>query len=95
MSDTDHDAAAHPSHFLRAVIERDLHSGAHDGRRRVREIAGVPGRVEEGVVEVEEIFGWRSGRLVRTDGYPPHADRFARAGFDLPCLLSGASGAGR
>ena len=79
-----------------ASVDLIVHTAVeHDGRRRVREIAGVPGRVEEGVVEVEEIFGWRSGRLVRTDGYPPHADRFARAGFDLPCLLSGASGAGR
>jgi pilus assembly protein CpaF len=24
---------------------------------------------------------------VRADGYPPHPERFAAAGFDLPALL--------
>src|SRR5690349_16596532 len=35
-----------------------------DGRRRVREIVGVPGRVENDVVEVEDVFVSRAGRLV-------------------------------
>jgi len=61
-----------------------------DGRRRVREIIAIPGRVEEGVVEVEDIFVWRGERLVRADGYPPHRDRFARAGYDLAALLGAA-----
>ena len=60
-----------------------------EGRRRVREIAAVPGRVEGDVVEVEEIFTTRSDRLVRAGGHPPHADRFARAGYDLAALLDG------
>ena len=60
-----------------------------DGRRRVREILAVPGRVEGDVVETADIFVRRDGVLTRTDGYPPHADRFARAGFDLPRLLAG------
>ncbi len=59
-----------------------------DGRRRVGEIAGVPGRAENGVVEVCDVFGSVAGRLVRAQGYPPHPDRFAAAGFDLPYLLS-------
>lgn len=57
------------------------------GRRRVREITGVPGRVEGDVVELAEIFITRQGRLVRAGGYPPHAERFADAGFDLAELL--------
>jgi pilus assembly protein CpaF len=65
------------------------------GVRRVREIVAVPGRVEAGVVEVEDVFTRRGGRLVRADGYPPHAERFARAGHDLAALLGGAAGAGR
>jgi pilus assembly protein CpaF len=58
-----------------------------DGRRRVREIVGVPGRVESGVVEIESIFTTRDGRLERAGGYPPHRDRFAERGLDLTALL--------
>lgn len=57
------------------------------GARRVQEIVAVPGRVECGVVETEDVFVRRDARLVRADGYPPHADRFARAGYDLAALL--------
>jgi len=58
------------------------------GQRRVREIVGVPGRTEGSVVETTDIFADRAGRLVRADGYPPHPERFARAGYDLPALLT-------
>jgi len=58
------------------------------GRRRVREIVAVPGRAEGTVVETADLFTERGGRLVRAAGYPPHPERFARAGFDLPALLS-------
>jgi len=60
-----------------------------DGRRRVSEIIGVPGRVEGDVVETTEIFGRREGRLARCDGFPPHLDRYERAGFDLAAVLRG------
>jgi pilus assembly protein CpaF len=59
-----------------------------DGRRRVREVLAVPGRVEQDVVEVAELFTWRDERLVRADGYPPHPERFARAGHDVAALLA-------
>ena len=58
-----------------------------DGRRRVHEVVAVPGRSEGGVIEVEDLFVWRDDRLVRAEGYPPHAGRFARAGYDLADLL--------
>lgn len=58
-----------------------------DGRRRVHEVAAVPGRAEGGVIEVADVFAWREDRLVRADGYPPHPERFARAGYDLAALL--------
>lgn len=61
-----------------------------DGRRRVREIAGLSGRVEDDVIEVSDVFSQRGDRLVRGDGRPPHADRFARAGYDLTALLGRA-----
>jgi len=62
------------------------------GRRRVREILGVPGRVEGRVIETAEVFVTRGDRLVRGGGDPPHQDRFARRGIDLPSLLAGAGG---
>lgn len=62
-----------------------------DGRRRVREIAGVPGRVEGGVIEISEVFGTRDGRLVRGAGAPPRAERFERIGLDLRRLLDPAA----
>jgi pilus assembly protein CpaF len=63
----------------------------HEGRRRIREIAAVPGRVEGDVVEVEEIFATRGERLVRVGGHPPHPDRYAQAGYDLAALLAEAN----
>jgi pilus assembly protein CpaF len=59
----------------------------NDGRRRVREIVGVPGRVEGDVVEVEDLFTTQDGRLRRADGWPPHPERFLRHGFDIATLL--------
>jgi pilus assembly protein CpaF len=64
-----------------------------DGRRRVREIVGLSGRVEEEVIEVTDVFSLHGDRLVRGDGHPPHADRFARAGHDLSALLGQRSAA--
>ena len=58
------------------------------GHRRVREIVAVPGRVEGDVIETADIFTTRAERLVRADGWPPHVERFARAGCDLAELLS-------
>jgi pilus assembly protein CpaF len=60
-----------------------------DGVRRVREIAAVPGRAEGDVIEIADVFVQREGRLVRADGYTPHAERFARAGYDVAALLAG------
>ncbi|TQJ51631.1 ATPase, T2SS/T4P/T4SS family [Phycicoccus sp. SLBN-51] len=60
----------------------------HDGVRRVREIAAVPGRVEGDVVEIADLFVQRDGILRRADGFPPHIDRFERAGYDVSALLA-------
>ncbi len=69
---------------VHAALERD-------GRRIVREIVAVPGRAEEDVVEIAELFVRRGGDLVRADGFPPHEDRFERAGHDLAALLARGS----
>lgn len=68
------------------VIHAALES---DGVRRVREVVALPGRIENDVVEISDIFTTRDGRLVRADGYPPHRDRFQRAGYDVAALLGG------
>lgn len=60
----------------------------HDGVRRVREIVAVPGRVEGDVVEVADIFTQHDGILRRSDGFPPHPERFRRAGYDVAALLA-------
>jgi pilus assembly protein CpaF len=64
----------------------------HSGRRRVREIVAVPGRVEGGVIETADIFATQADRLVRVDGYPPHPERFTRLGVDLAALLADGRG---
>jgi pilus assembly protein CpaF len=61
---------------------------ANDGRRTVREVVAVPGRVEGDVVETADVFTTREGRLVRADGWPPRPERFDHAGIDLAQLLA-------
>lgn len=58
-----------------------------DGSRRVREICALPGRVEGGTVEMATVFADRGRGLEAAGGFPPHEERFARAGFDLAALL--------
>ncbi len=59
-----------------------------DGRRRVREIVALPGRIEGDVVEVADLFVSRGDQLLRADGWPPHKERFELAGIDLRALLA-------
>ena len=59
-----------------------------DGRRRVREIVSVPGRVESDVIETEPIFVARGTSLVRVQGMPPRLDRFEACGIDVHLLLN-------
>ena len=59
-----------------------------NGRRVVNEIVAIPGRVEGDVVETADVFATKGERLVRADGWPPHPERFERAGYDLARLLS-------
>jgi pilus assembly protein CpaF len=73
-------------------VDLVVHTGTDStGHRRIREIVAVPGRVEgtgdAGVIEIEDVFITRKMRLVRADGFPPHADRFEAAGFNLLELL--------
>ena len=74
-----------------ASIDLVVHLGLDaDGRRRVREIVAVPGRVEGDVVETAAVFATGTdGRLTRASGHPPHPERFARAGIDVTAVLAG------
>ena len=58
------------------------------GHRRISEICALPGRVENGVIEMAELFSDRGHGLVRMSGWPPHQERFTQAGFDLSALLA-------
>ncbi len=58
-----------------------------DGRRQVREIVALPGRIEGGTVEIAELFRFDGQVLRRATGFPPHLDRFEAAGYDLTELL--------
>ena len=55
--------------------------------RRVREIATVSGRVEDGTVEMSTMFVEHEGELIRVDAGLPHVDAFLRAGVDIAALL--------
>ena len=74
-------------------VDLVVHVGTDtSGQRKLREIVALPGRAEGGVIETADIFTTRDGRLVRADGYPPHPERFAALGFDLPSLLGDGPG---
>ena len=66
------------------VVHLGIDAGGH---RRVREIVGVPGRAEREVIETADIFTTRGDQLERAGGFPPHADRYERAGVDLISAL--------
>ena len=74
-----------------ASVDLVVHLGIDErGMRRVNEIVGVPGRVEQDVIETETIFERAGGELRRANGMPPRAERYARAGIDVHRLLAGA-----
>lgn len=70
------------------VVQLDRDS---QGKRVVREICGLTGRVEEGKVEISTIFARQGNVLRRMDGYPPKTAEFERIGANLVALLDGAS----
>jgi pilus assembly protein CpaF len=61
-----------------------------DGRRRVREIVAVPGRVESDVIETEAVFSTKGGGLARAQGMPPRLEQFEARGIDIHAILASA-----
>jgi pilus assembly protein CpaF len=73
-------------------VDLVVHLGSDaDGRRRVQEIVAVSGRCEGDVIETADVFATQDGHLRRAGGFPPHPDRYARVGVDLPSLLAAAA----
>jgi pilus assembly protein CpaF len=72
-----------------ASVDLVVHLAADaSGHRRVREIVGVPGRSEAGVIETTDIFTSQDGRLDRADGFPPRVERYQAAGIDVAAMLA-------
>lgn len=74
-----------------ASVDVVVHLGV-DGRgvRRVNEVVAVPGRVENDVIETEQVFHRGADGLARAHGLPPRLEAFARAGIDVHALLGEA-----
>ncbi len=71
-----------------ASVDLVVHLGIDaQGVRRVNEIVGVPGRVENDIIETESIFERAGGELKRAGGMPPRLDLFDRAGLDVHAIL--------
>jgi pilus assembly protein CpaF len=74
-----------------ASLDLVVHLGIDaQGVRRVNEIVGVPGRVENDIIETESIFERVGGELRRVSGMPPRPDLFDRAGLDVHRILNEA-----
>jgi pilus assembly protein CpaF len=78
-----------------ASIDLVVHLGLNaDGRRSVREIVAVTGRVEGDAIETSDLFTARDGQLERASGFPPHVERYERAGIDVLAALDHRSTVG-
>src|SRR6187200_2924295 len=72
-----------------ASVDLVIHLGIDEhGVRRVNEVVGVPGRVENDVIETEPIFVRHGTELRRTGGLPPRLEQFERRGIDVHQILS-------
>jgi pilus assembly protein CpaF len=75
-----------------ASVDLVVHLGIDEyGVRRVNEVVGVPGRVENDIIEVEPIFERTAGELRRTGGMPPRIELFERRGIDVHRVLNEGS----
>ena len=61
-----------------------------NGVRRVDEIVGVPGRVENDIIETESVFERSGGELRRSNGTAPRPELYERVGIDVHHILNGS-----
>ncbi|MFW2513884.1 CpaF family protein [Demequina sp. SO4-13] len=74
-----------------SAIDLVVHLGIDaNGVRRVREIVGVSGRAEAGVVELSTLFRQGRSGLERADGFPPREELFEQRRHRLSDLLRGS-----
>jgi len=72
-------------------VDLVVHTGLDaTGRRAIREVVAVTGRVENDVIECEPVFERVDERWVRQHGRPARADAFRNVGIDLDAVLRGA-----
>ncbi len=70
-------------------IDLVVHLGIDEhGVRRVNEVVGVPGRVENDIIETETIFERAGGELRRANGMPPRPELYERVGIDIHRVLT-------
>ncbi len=72
-------------------VDLVVHVGTDlDGRRRVRQVVSLSGRVEGDVIEASEVFTTIERRLQRGSGAPVRLDRLERVGIDVQRILRAA-----
>src|SRR4051794_6067392 len=72
-----------------ASVDLVVHLGIDQhGVRRVNEVVGVAGGVENDIIETEPLFERRGGDLRRAGGMPPHPERYERVGIDVHRILA-------
>jgi len=78
-----------------ASVDLVVHTATDpSGKRRVREISALTGRVEAGTVEIAAIFTDRGDGLQRDRGFPARIDSYRRHGYDIAGLLGAQSSVG-
>ncbi|RRC95237.1 CpaF family protein [Schaalia canis] len=80
------------SQFVTPTVARSVDLVLHvhrdrTGRRYLREVLSIPGRVEGERIEASEVWSWNGHELHRGPGGSEWHDRFQQAGFELSELL--------
>lgn len=82
------------SQFVIPTVARSVDLVLHvhrdrSGRRYLREVLSIPGRVEGERIEAAEVWAWDGHELRRGSGGSEWHERFQQAGFDLSTVLGG------
>lgn len=82
------------SQFVIPTVARSVDLVLHvhrdrTGRRYLREVLSIPGRVEGERIEAAEVWSWDGHDLRRGPGGSEWYERFEQAGFDLRAIVGG------
>jgi len=73
-------------------VDLVVHTGLDaTGRRAIREVVAVTGRVENDVIECEPVFERVDEQWIRRHGRPARVDAFHNAGIDMDAVLRGGA----